>query len=573
MNNTEQEWQSMLQNEDRGNAIEYNDMLTRSDFSVQQREMYLYNKLNDRANFCISGTVTIFNIPQINKLIECINGIIRNRYFVEKIFVNKKPSEEEYGDIFIVHSVPLSDPEIEDILAAEDITSFNAEDSFLCKIILCLTKNNGLVLYQKYHHIIADGITISIVVREITNAYNAMVGGGSCGFAIDGSAECDYGDEKSQLFWRDYTANLSDTRLLERVQSVSGNDGHRIIPSEPVRRQLFEMIRENKLTFATCSIAFLIIYMHLVSRASSVTIGLPVGGRTKNNRNAIGFFSNIIPITIFVSELDSFNSIINKVRKELRRVHLHSRYRGEHILRSLGGNAKSFGPTATCIDMNVDLTYGPGRGIYNSRLSGPKADHDFTFYRINGGAAHDFAIIYAPPSGSDQQLDGRTLERSLQALLMKLVLKPDALVGGLDILLPEEREKVLVSWNDTAMSYPDTLCLHDLIEQQVAMTPDAPAVSFEGHTLSYAELNVRANRLAHHLIALGIGPDMPVAVCLDRSPEMMIALLAILKAGGAYLPLDPSYASGRLQRVLDDARPAVLLHDASGLAALGGWAA
>ncbi|RUT26452.1 hypothetical protein C0V97_06990, partial [Asaia sp. W19] len=223
--------------------------------------------------------------------------------------------------------------------------------------------------------------------------------------------------------------------------------------------------------------------------------------------------------------------------------------------------------------MNVDLTYGPGRGIYNSRLSGPKADHDFTFYRINGGAAHDFAIIYAPPSGSDQQLDGRTLERSLQALLMKLVLKPDALVGGLDILLPEEREKVLVSWNDTAMSYPDTLCLHDLIEQQVAMTPDAPAVSFEGHTLSYAELNVRANRLAHHLIALGIGPDMPVAVCLDRSPEMMIALLAILKAGGAYLPLDPSYASGRLQRVLDDARPAVLLHDASGLAALGGWAA
>ncbi|WP_336946145.1 condensation domain-containing protein, partial [Asaia sp. HN010] len=540
MKKTGQKWQIMHKNENRGNAMESNYMLARSDFTVQQREMYLYNKLSDRANFCISGTVTIFGISEINKLVRCVDSIIRNKHFVEKVFVNKKPDKKDYRDIFIVHSVALTDSEIEDMLCAEDSVSFDAEDDFLFKVIILVNKNKEIIIYQKYHHIIADGITISIVVREITNAYNATEIGDSWGFSVDGSDECDSRGEKSRQFWKDYTASLSDVRLLERVESVSGNDGHRIIPDEPVRRQLFEMIRENKLTFATCSIAFLIIYMHLVSRAGSVTIGLPVGGRTKHNRNAIGFFSNIIPLTINISELDCFNSIINKVRKELRRVHLHSRYRGEHILRSLGGNAKSFGPTATCIDMNVDLTYGLGRGIYNSRLSGPKADHDFTFYRINGGAAHDFAIIYAPPSGSDQQLDGRTLERSLQALLRKLVLKPDGVVGGLDILLPEERQKVLVSWNDTALSYPDTLCLHELIEQQVAMTPDAPAVSFEGHTLSYAELNIRANRLAHHLIALGIGPDMPVAVCLDRSPEMMIALLAILKAGGAYLPLDPS---------------------------------
>ncbi|MCK1705233.1 AMP-binding protein, partial [Bradyrhizobium sp. 146] len=112
-------------------------------------------------------------------------------------------------------------------------------------------------------------------------------------------------------------------------------------------------------------------------------------------------------------------------------------------------------------------------------------------------------------------------------------------------------------------------CIHELFEAQVAKMPDAVAVVHEDERLSYGELNARANRLAHHLIGLGVKPDQPVAICLERGVAMVVGLLAILKAGGAYLPLDPAYPCARLKQVLEDAQPQLLLADAAGRSALG----
>ncbi|WP_234894674.1 non-ribosomal peptide synthetase, partial [Sinorhizobium medicae] len=122
--------------------------------------------------------------------------------------------------------------------------------------------------------------------------------------------------------------------------------------------------------------------------------------------------------------------------------------------------------------------------------------------------------------------------------------------------------------NRTAAAYPSELCIHQLFEAQVQKAPEAVAVVHEGERLSYGELNGRANRLAHHLIGLGVRPDQPVAICLERSPAMVVGLLAILKAGGAYVPLDPAYPGPRLNQVLADAAPRLLLCDAAGRAAL-----
>ncbi|MCA1538117.1 amino acid adenylation domain-containing protein, partial [Bradyrhizobium sp. NBAIM03] len=121
----------------------------------------------------------------------------------------------------------------------------------------------------------------------------------------------------------------------------------------------------------------------------------------------------------------------------------------------------------------------------------------------------------------------------------------------------------------TAAPYPAERCIHELFEAQVHKAPDAVAVVCKDERLSYGELNARANRLAHHLIALGVRPDQPVAICVERSPMMVVGLLAILKAGGAYMPLDPAYPSARLHQVLDDAAPPLLLADVAGRAAFG----
>jgi amino acid adenylation domain-containing protein len=151
------------------------------------------------------------------------------------------------------------------------------------------------------------------------------------------------------------------------------------------------------------------------------------------------------------------------------------------------------------------------------------------------------------------------MQTALQSLVNALDDAPETSLQSLEVLPAEERRQVLYGWNDTAAEYPKHKCVHQIFEEQVARTPDAIAVIFEEQRLSYAELNRRANQLAHHLRGLGVQPDDRVALCLERGFSMIIAILAVLKAGGAYVPLDPTYPAGRLRFVLDGSEPVALL--------------
>src|SRR5262249_48040265 len=143
-------------------------------------------------------------------------------------------------------------------------------------------------------------------------------------------------------------------------------------------------------------------------------------------------------------------------------------------------------------------------------------------------------------------------------LLEAAVAEPERAIGSLEILSPQEHRTILYDWNDTAQAIPSAT-LPELFEAQVAKSPDAIAVVFEEHSLSYGALNARANQLAPRLRDRGVGAESVVGLCVERSPEMIIGLIGILKAGGAYLPLDPSYPPERLAFMLRDAGAAVLL--------------
>lgn len=136
---------------------------------------------------------------------------------------------------------------------------------------------------------------------------------------------------------------------------------------------------------------------------------------------------------------------------------------------------------------------------------------------------------------------------------------PEEKVSELSCLPEKQRQKVLYKWNDTAVEYPKNNCVHELFEAQVAKTPDAVAVRFNEQYLTYAELNKRANQLARYLQRLGVGAEVVVGICLERSPEMIVALLAILKSGGAYVPLDIKFPKDRLGYILEDAQINLLL--------------
>jgi non-ribosomal peptide synthetase component F len=152
----------------------------------------------------------------------------------------------------------------------------------------------------------------------------------------------------------------------------------------------------------------------------------------------------------------------------------------------------------------------------------------------------------------------------LITILQSMANDPIQPIATIDILSPEERRLILETWNETSEAYPDHLCIHQLFEIQVDKTPDATAIVYEDQSLTYSELNSRANRLAHHLIGLGVRPDTRVAICVERSFAMIVGVLAILKAGGAYVPLDPSYPIQRLAYILGDAAPTIALVDTVG---------
>jgi non-ribosomal peptide synthetase component F len=158
--------------------------------------------------------------------------------------------------------------------------------------------------------------------------------------------------------------------------------------------------------------------------------------------------------------------------------------------------------------------------------------------------------------------DAATIERLAQrliALFESATADPGQRFYSLPVLTDQERQHLLVDWNATETHYPKGQCLHQWIEAQVEKTPEATAVRFEDQSLSYAELNARANQLAHHLRTLEVGPDVLVGICIERSIEMVVGLLGIMKAGGAYVPLDPEYPQERLAYMLADAKAPVLL--------------
>ena len=204
------------------------------------------------------------------------------------------------------------------------------------------------------------------------------------------------------------------------------------------------------------------------------------------------------------------------------------------------------------------------------------------FWRpISGGAGFD--LVFQLGETGEEIVGGleyatalfepETIERYLgywRRLLEGMAADDGQAVDRLPLLSGAERQRVLVEWNATEAGYPQDKCVHELFEAQAARTPGAVAVEFEERQLSYGELNARANRLAHHLRGLGVKPDDRVGICVERSFEMIVGLLAILKAGGAYVPLDPAYPAGRLAFMLEDSAPAALLTDSAGPAALSG---
>ncbi|WP_350304365.1 amino acid adenylation domain-containing protein [Photorhabdus viridis] len=321
---------------------------------------------------------------------------------------------------------------------------------------------------------------------------------------------------------------------------------------------------------ALCHLAWAQVLSRICGQ-EKVVFGTVLFGRMQAGKGAdsgMGLFINTLPLRLDMDE--------TPVRDSVREVHL--RLAGllahEHASLALAQRCSGVASGTPLFSALFNYRHNEQPDPLDETMAGieflgeqERTNYPFGLSVEDGGSTLGLTAHVVQPF--DPERICGYMQQALESLVETLEQAPETPVRSLNILPETERTLLLETWNVTDAPYPEQGCIHQLFEQQVEKNPDATALMYQEQTLSYAELNIRANRLAHHLIALGVTPDQPVAICVARSPAMVVGLLAVLKAGGAYVPLDPTYPGERLTHILNDAVPSVVLADKVGQAALG----
>ncbi|WP_263251409.1 amino acid adenylation domain-containing protein [Saccharopolyspora rosea] len=427
--------------------------------------------------------------------------------------------------------------------------------------------------YQRIHHVAIDGYGFSIVLRRVAEVYSALVAGRDPGpspfGALDSlvAAEREYREsEKFQRdaeFWRDHLADRPEVVTLAGRTARSAHTFHRQAEVLPGGTEaLGEAAAHSRTIWTDALIAAVAAYVHRMTGAEDVVLGLPVMGRLGSASLRVpGMVVNVLPLRLRVAPGTTRAELVAQVAKAVRELRKHQNYRGEDLrrdLKLLGADRPLFGPMVNIKSFDYDLAFGDSPATVHNLAAGPVDDLTVAVYGSGADLRLEFDANPDLYSADDLAAHRERFARFLRAFAAE-----DGPVERIDLLAPEERERILVEWNAPLPGNrpaPEAT-LPQLFEEQAARTPDAIAVTCGDQQLRYDELNERANRLAHHLIDHGIGPEQLVALSLPRSAELVVALLAVLKSGAAYLPLDPGHPAERIAHVVADSRPSLAISD------------
>src|SRR5215213_7250140 len=437
--------------------------------------------------------------------------------------------------------------------------------------LLRLSEEEHVILLTM-HHIISDGWSVGVLIKEVAALYEAYGVGGespleevSIQYADFAVWQREYlsGEtlERQLSYWREQLAGapavleLPTDRPRPPVQSYRG--AHETFA---LGGRLSERLRElSRAEGAT-------LFMVLLSRYTGqpdIVVGSPIAGRTQvETEDIIGFFVNALALRTDLSGRPTFRELLRRVRETCLGAYAHQEVPFEKLVEELQPERSlSHSPVFQVIfalqNVPAETLELPGLKLSTIEGESGTAKFDLILHMSESDAAVEGTLGY-----STDLFDAATVRRMLAHyanLLESIVGNPDARVSDLRLLADDELRRLLVEWNDTGTDAAHETCLQHLFERQAERTPDSVALTFEDESLTYSGLNERANRLAHHLRSLGVGPEVPVAVMVERGVEMVVGLLGVLKAGGACVPLDPQYPSERLGAMMCDSRATLLL--------------
>jgi len=421
-----------------------------------------------------------------------------------------------------------------------------------------------------YHHLSIDGRSYSLLVQRVAALYNALLAGdlppAPPGVPYRNFIDSDAAYlestrfEQDRQYWQNKFSTLPEPLLAAHRENAKSDD---LIPaaihtgtiSREQYARLEALAQAHSATIFHALTGLFCLYFSRTYNRDECVVGLPVLNRDSPAfKNSIGLFAGMMPVRFGIKQNQSFIDLMRSIGKTLREHYRHQRFPMGEISRLTKifetGRSRLF-EFSLSFDQHDHTAKIGNAPLTTTALSHGYEQAPLALYIGRFAASQAIQMNFAGNPAYFETEEIALIEKRLLHLLEAILAHPDCPVANLDLLPPAERRQLLVDWNATATPLPAGL-VHQCFEAQVARTPEATAVVFEAETLSYAELNDRANQLAHRLIALGIEPDDRVAIALERSPDMIVALLATLKAGGAFVPLDPDYPAERLAFMLKD---------------------
>lgn len=422
------------------------------------------------------------------------------------------------------------------------------------------------LLLADAHHIVADGLSFNVIAAELMALYQGQAVAPvsyewhRCQTLVDAGKEGERG-RVNQAFWAEQLAGdlpLLDLPLDRPRRAEPDFNGDAVTLTLPVEvtRQLRGLGRQSGASLYIVLLAVWSTLLHRLTGQDDILVGGAVSGRQNAAlAEAVGMFVNTVVFRTKPAPQQPFRQFLAAVAKTSLAVYDHQDYPFE-LLRHLDKNRPH--DRNPVFDTMLSYENASERAFHIETLTFTRRDVNLpaAMFDLALEAIEEQESLFLRFSFATALFERATIERwsaSFERIIAEILADPDRPIAHLNILPLAERHQLLVEWNATADPVPES-CVHRLFEEQAARTPEAVAVVFEDQRLSYAELDARANRLAHSLIAQGVGPDDLVAIALERSPEMIVALLGVLKAGGAYLPLDPDYPSERLGFMIEDSR-------------------
>jgi len=569
---------------------------------AQQRLWVLHQLDPHNSAYNMPEAIRILGPLKVQVLALSLNEVIRRHEVLRTTF---RPTEDGLVQVIAAaqaNNLALLDlsalPDEQRETAARRLTEEEAARPFdltggpvLRAALLRLGPEDHVLLFTM-HHIASDVWSMGVLVKEVMALYHAFAQGQPSPLAELPIQYADYAIwqrqwlqgaelEKQLDYWRRQLAGaptvleLPTDRPHPAIQSFRGATQAFALP-RTLSASLMQLARQENCTLFMLLLAAFKILLYRYTGQSDLLVGTPMAGRNRTEtENLIGFFVNTLVLRTDLTGDPTFHQLLGRVREVALGAAAHQDVPFEKLVEELQperdlSRAPLFQVMFALRNVRLEKLALSNLKLLPAGAAAEIAKFDLTLFMSETDGELGGSFEY-----NTDLFEAATITRMIEhfkRLLAAIAVAPAQRISTLPLLTDTECDELLVQFNETAREYPQRACLHELIEQQAAQRPDAVAVSFKDEQLTYRELNRRANQLAHHLRGLGVGPEVLVGILIERSPDMMVALLGVLKAGGAYLPLDPAYPQERLAFVLADARVSVLLTQARLQPALAGQA-